>query len=80
MSYSFRLFVEVDVFSVLVRMEGCNWWPVLLVVKLLEILTVLLRDLVLQWDVRVGQVLTSRSKIFVVESCAGYISTVPLLI
>ena len=65
MSHSFRLFAKVDVFSVLVRMECGNWWPVLLALQLLEILTILLRDLVLEWDVRVGQILTNRSEIVV---------------
>ena len=64
-SYSFWLFVEVEHFLALVRMEGSLWWPLLSALSLVEILTVFLRDLALERDVRVCYIWAALSKIIV---------------
>ena len=55
-------------------MEGCRW-PLLFALKLVEILTVLLLNLVLERNVWVGYILTAMSEIVAIESLACEITT-----
>ena len=55
-------------------MEGSRW-PLLFALKLVEILTVLLLDLVLERHVWVCYILTALTKIVAIESLACEITT-----